>query len=91
VGDGGCVLITTSADEGEVHPEAFLTVKVYLFVVRPVTNVVVPLPVVVTSPGERVRNQLPVEGKPLNATLPAAKAQVGCVMVPITGAVGVGG
>ena len=31
--------------------------------------------------------QLP-EGRPLNTTLPVADAQVGCVMVPTTGAVG---
>ena len=34
--------------------------------------------------------QLPA-GKPLNITLPVAKAQVGCVMVPTIGAVGVAG
>ena len=30
-------------------------------------------------------------GNPLNATLPVAKAQVGCVIVPTTGADGVAG
>jgi hypothetical protein len=30
-------------------------------------------------------------GKPLNNTLPVAKAQVGCVIVPTVGAVGVTG
>ena len=34
--------------------------------------------------------QLPA-GKPLNTTLPVANAQVGCVMVPTVGAVGVAG
>jgi len=34
--------------------------------------------------------QLPA-GKPLNNTLPVAVAQVGCVVVPIAGAVGVEG
>jgi len=34
--------------------------------------------------------QLP-EGKLLNTTLPVASAQVGCVMVPTTGAAGVTG
>jgi hypothetical protein len=34
--------------------------------------------------------QLPV-GKPFNTTLPVATAQVGCVIVPTTGAVGVVG
>ena len=34
--------------------------------------------------------QLP-EGNPFNATLPVARAQDGCVMVPIAGATGVTG
>ena len=34
--------------------------------------------------------QLP-EGKPLNTTLPVAVAQVGCVMLPTNGALGVVG
>ena len=33
----------------------------------------------------------PPEGKPLRITLPVGTEYVGCVMVPITGAVGVGG
>lgn len=53
--------------------------------------VLVPVPVVVTFPGVRVRVQVPLEGKPLKATLPVARAQVGWVMVPATGAVGVAG
>ena len=31
------------------------------------------------------------DGKPFNTTLPVAKAQVGCVMVPTVGAAGVTG
>jgi hypothetical protein len=34
---------------------------------------------------------VPVEGNPLRATLPVATEQVGCVIVPIEGAVGVAG
>ena len=49
--------------------------------------VVVPVPVI--APGLIV--QVPVAGKPDNATLPVAKAQVGWVMVPTIGAVGVVG
>ena len=37
----------------------------------------VPEPVVVVPPGERVKVQEPVAGKPLKTTLPVAKAQVG--------------
>jgi hypothetical protein len=53
--------------------------------------VVVPVPVVVAPPGDLVSVQVPDEGKPLNATLPVATLQVGCVIVPTTGAVGVTG
>lgn len=42
-------------------------------------------------PGKRVNVQLPVAGNPLSDMLPVARAHVGCVMVPITGAEGVTG
>jgi hypothetical protein len=45
----------------------------------------------VVPPGERVRVQVPDAGNPLKATLPVATVQVGWVMVPTTGAVGVTG
>jgi hypothetical protein len=48
----------------------------------------VPVPVVVTDPGVLVNVHVPVDGRPLNTTLPVAKAHVGCVMVPTMGAVG---
>jgi hypothetical protein len=51
----------------------------------------VPEPVVVVPPGDRVKVHVPVAGKPLKITLPVAKAQVGCVIVPTIGAVGVVG
>ena len=38
--------------------------------------------------GVAVIVQDPEDGNPLNATLPVAKAQVGCVMVPTVGAEG---
>jgi hypothetical protein len=53
--------------------------------------VVTPVPVVVIPPGLLVNVHVPEEGKPLNATPPVATLQVGWVMVPITGAVGVAG
>jgi hypothetical protein len=53
--------------------------------------VLVPIPVVVTDPGVLVRVQVPVDGNPLNTTLPVATVQVGWVIVPTTGAVGVAG
>jgi hypothetical protein len=56
-----------------------------------VTVAVTPLPDVVTPPGVRVTVQLPVEGNPFSTTVPVDIAQVGCVIVPITGASGTGG
>ena len=53
--------------------------------------VLVPVPVVVTLPGVLVSVQVPDAGNPLNTTLPVATAQVGWVMVPTIGAVGVAG
>ena len=90
-GVAGAALITTFADAAEVQPSVLVTVNVWVPAARPATVVVVPVPVVVAPPGLRVRVQVPVEGNPLNATLPVAKAQVGCVIVPKTGAVGVPG
>ena len=54
---------------------------------RPETVVLTPVPVI--APGLMV--QVPVAGNPLNTTLPVATAQVGWVMAPTTGAVGVAG
>ena len=51
----------------------------------------VPVPVVVAPPGLRVSIHVPEAGSPLRATDPVDTAQVGCVIVPTTGAVGVAG
>ena len=48
----------------------------------------VAVPVVVDPPGVRVSVHVPLDGNPLNATLPVATVHVGWVIVPITGAVG---
>jgi hypothetical protein len=53
--------------------------------------VLVPVPVVVTLPGLRVRVQVPLEGNPFNTTLPVATVHVGWVIVPTTGAGGEAG
>ncbi len=53
--------------------------------------ILVPVPLVVAPPGLAVRVQIPDTGNPLRATLPVAKPQVGWVIVPTRGAVGVGG
>jgi hypothetical protein len=85
-GVAGCGLITTLDEAAEVHPEEFVTVKVYVPDAKPVTVLLAPMPEI--APGLTV--QVP-EGKPFNTTLPVATVHVGCVMVPIVGAVGVGG
>ena len=53
--------------------------------------VLVPVPVEVVPPGVLVSVQVPEDGKPLNITLPVARLQFGCVIVPTIGAVGTAG
>ena len=85
-GVAGCAVITTLAVAGEMHPAAFVTVKLYVPAARPVIVLVLPVPAI--APGLIV--QLP-EGRPFNTTDPVDKVQVGCVMVPTIGAAGVAG
>ena len=73
----GTALMTTFAEDGEVHPDALVMVKVYVPVAKPVIVVLVPVPVVVTSPGVLVNVQVPVAGKPLKTTLPVDTLHVG--------------
>ena len=70
-------MITTLPEGTEIHPEAFVTVKVYVPVASPDIVVVVPVPAVVVPPGDLVKVQVPEAGKPLNTTLPVATLQVG--------------
>ena len=65
------------ADAEEIHPAALVTVKVYVPAASNKIVELVPVPVVVVPPGERVKVQEPVAGKPLKITLPVAKVQVG--------------
>jgi hypothetical protein len=88
-GLAGMALITTFVDEGDTHPFEFLTVKVNVVAgVNPVTVYVVPVFILVVPPGLRVRVQVPEAGNPLKATLPVGVVQVGWVITPTTGAVG---
>jgi hypothetical protein len=66
----------------------FVTVKVYVPAAKPVIVVLVPVPVVVTPSGLRVKVHVPVLGKPFNTMLPVKTVQVGCVIVPTEGAFG---
>ena len=68
----GCASIITFADAAEVHPEALVTVNVFVPDVIPVKVLLTPVPEI--APGFMV--QFP-KGKPLNTTLPVAIAQVG--------------
>ena len=51
----------------------------------------VPIPARIVPPGYIVTLHVPDAGSPARETLPVATEQLGCVTVPITGAVGVGG
>jgi hypothetical protein len=79
-------LISTLAEAGEIQPEAFVTVNVFVPGVIPDTVLFTPVPDM--APGLIV--QLP-KGKPLNSTLPVAVMHVGCVIIPVIGAEGVNG
>lgn len=75
-GADGRAFITMFADATEIQP-ASVTVNVYVPGPIPETVAVVPVPVVMTLPGERVSVQVPVAGKLFNTTLPVVTEQVG--------------
>jgi len=83
-GVAGFAFITILADGGEIHPDAFVTVKLNVPEGNPDRVLLVPEPAI--APGLII--QLPV-GRPFNTTLPVATVQVGCVIVPTVGAEGV--
>jgi hypothetical protein len=85
-GEDDDVGITTSADAGDIHPAELVTVKLNVPEGSAETIVLIPLPVVVMLPGVRVNVQVPVEGSPLNWTLPVAAEHVEGVTDPTTGA-----
>lgn len=91
VGTDGAGLMVASKEATDAQPLLSATEKVYVFGFKPLTVPVVPLPVIVEPPGDAVMIHVPVFGSPLNCTLPVLTVQVGCVIVPITGAVGVPG
>ena len=71
-GIAGCGLITTLEDEAEMHPEALVTVKLYVPAVKPDIVLLPPVPTI--APG--LMCQVPA-GKPLRSTLPVEEVQVG--------------
>jgi hypothetical protein len=84
----GCEFITTLPEAGEIHA-ATATVNVYVPAVRPEIVELIPVPVVMTPPGDLVNVQVPVAGNPFRTALPVATEHVGCVILPTTGAVGI--
>lgn len=84
-------MINTLADTTEVHPDSFMTAKLYVPLVSEATVVLVPVPLLVMAPGYLISVHSPDDGKPFMITLPVATSHDGCVMVPIRGAVGVTG
>jgi hypothetical protein len=85
-GAPGTLLISTSAEAGEVQPTGLVTVKLYVPWARPVTVVVTVFPEI--FPGLIV--QFPA-GNPFSTTDPVDTAQLGCTMTPTAGAAGVAG
>jgi len=85
------VEIVTGPDPVDVQPAEFVTVKVNTPPSRFDIVLLVPVPVVVAAPGSFVITHVPVDGNPLNTTLPVGTSNVGWVIVPTTGAEGVGG
>jgi len=58
---------------------------------RGVTIAEVPVPEIVTPPGLLVRVHVPVNGNPLNTTLPVDISHVGLVIIPAMGELGAEG
>jgi hypothetical protein len=85
----GCELITAEPDPAEIHPLLSVTVKVYVPELSPEKLAVVPEFEIVAPPGDAVTVQIPVDGSPLKETVPVDTEQVGCVIEPVIGAVGV--
>jgi hypothetical protein len=88
-GIDGAGLITMACDGMEVHPAAFVTVYVYVPEGMSLSVTLLPDPSILKLPGLRINVQFPVAGNPFITILPVEIRQVGCVMVPATGAEGV--
>jgi hypothetical protein len=83
--------ITTLPEFPEVQVELFsCTAKLYIAGASPAIIVLVPLPGVVMPPGYLISVHA-AEGSPFSTTLPVGVTQVGTVIRPTTGGVGVTG
>jgi len=76
-GTGRGALMTTGAVAAETQPALLVTVKVYVPDGMPGRVAVIPVPVLTSPSGNLVSVHIPVEGNPLNPTLPVDTAQVG--------------
>jgi len=90
-GAPGPVLIVTPVEEGDEQPSEFITVKKYVPGGTEEMVAELPVPGCLTLSGERTTVHEPGDGNPERITVPVGTAQVGCVIVPITGADGLGG
>lgn len=61
----------------DVHPAALVTVNEYVPGCTPTMVVLVPLPLVLISPGYLVRFHVPVPGSPFRVMLPVGKIHEG--------------
>ena len=73
----GAEFMVTSAEDGELQPAEFVTMKLNLPVLRPVMVVVVPVPGNSDPSGDLVIVHLSPAGNPFNTTLPVCNRQVG--------------
>jgi hypothetical protein len=84
------VAMVTEFDSVEVQPVEFVTLNVKTPPGRFDIVLLVPVPAVVTAPGNRVITHDP-DGNPFSTTLPEGIVSVGWVIIPITGAAGMAG
>ena len=83
--------IITGPETGEMQASLLVTVNVWVPVASPVIVVLIPTLVCVAPLGMALTVQVPLAGNPLNTTLPVATLQVGSLIRPTIGAVGVRG
>jgi hypothetical protein len=83
----GTLLIVLELVAGEVHPPALVTVQVYVPGGIPERVYAPPDQLALAPAGVLVRVHVPLVGRPVKSILPDGIAQVGCVIVPITGVV----
>lgn len=89
LGLAGTGKIITASDAIDVQKLLLVTVKVYVLPAgNPVTVYELPDPEYKIPPGVLVIVHDPAVGSPVNNTLPVVVWQLGCVILPVTGAGG---